>query len=157
MISLDFFVAYFYIVGLELGYGDCHRAQTSVQRMVLIYIWLSCQRTWIQRNNNKTCHHVIGFRCHVLTLVPLWCLCFSMVRAWVGWEVYVLLSMIWYFCVWPGMVLNQRQLSIVVPDWEPYLGSLFFNLELWVIIFSFISVPDRTVSVSFRSLVGFVF
>jgi hypothetical protein len=34
-------------------------------------------------------------------------------------------SMIWDFCVWPGMVLNQRQLSIVVPDWEPYVGSLF--------------------------------
>ena len=30
-----------------------------------------------------------------------------------------------YFCVWPGMVPNQRQLSIVVSDREPYLGSLF--------------------------------
>ena len=30
-----------------------------------------------------------------------------------------------YFCVWPGMVPNQRQLSIVVSDWESYLGSLF--------------------------------
>ena len=30
------------------------------------------------------------------------------------------------FCIslfWPGMVLNQGQLSIVVSDWEPYLGS----------------------------------
>jgi hypothetical protein len=26
---------------------------------------------------------------------------------------------------WPGMVLNQGQLSIVVSDWEPYLGTLF--------------------------------
>ena len=26
---------------------------------------------------------------------------------------------------WPGMVLNQGQLSIVVSDWEPYLGSTF--------------------------------
>ena len=51
--------------------------------------------------------------------------CFSMVRVWVGGVVYVSLSMIIYFSVWPGMVLNQRQLSIVVPDWEPYLGSLF--------------------------------
>ena len=33
-----------------------------------------------------------------------------------GWVVYVCFSMSWYFCVWPGMVLNQRQLSIVVPD-----------------------------------------
>ena len=54
--------------------------------------------------------------CHVLTLVLLLCLCFSMVRAGVGWVVYVSFSIICYFCVWPGMVLNQRQLSIVVPD-----------------------------------------
>ena len=27
---------------------------------------------------------------------------------------------------WPGMVLNQGQLSIVVSDWESYLGSPFF-------------------------------
>ena len=26
-------------------------------------------------------------------------------------------------CFWPGVVLNQGQLSIVVSDWEPYLGS----------------------------------
>ena len=37
-----------------------------------------------------------------------------------------------FVCLWfsisvfgLGLVLNQRQLSIVVPDWEPYLGSLF--------------------------------
>ena len=32
------------------------------------------------------------------------------------------------FCIslfWPGMVLNQGQLSIVVSDWEPYLGIFF--------------------------------
>ena len=31
-----------------------------------------------------------------------------------------------WFCIsllWPGMVLNQGLLSIVVSDWEPYLGS----------------------------------
>ena len=32
---------------------------------------------------------------------------------------------------------SQRQLSIVVSDWEPYLGSLFSHFELWVIIFRF--------------------
>ena len=42
-----------------------------------------------------------------------------------------------FLCVWPGMVLNQRQLSTVVSDWEPYLGSLFSHFELWVIIFRF--------------------
>ena len=30
-----------------------------------------------------------------------------------------------FLCVWLGVVLNQRQLSIVVSDWESYLGSLF--------------------------------
>jgi hypothetical protein len=75
---------------------------------------------------------------------------FSMVRAWVGWVVYVSLSMICYFCVWPGMVLNQRQLSIVVPDWEPYLGSLFSIVFWWVDVFCLcVSAPDRTVSVVF--------
>ena len=39
-------------------------------------------------------------------------------------------SMFWFLglCIsmfWPGMVLNQGQLSIVVSDWESYLGSLF--------------------------------
>jgi hypothetical protein len=29
---------------------------------------------------------------------------------------------------WPGMVLNHGQLSIVVSDWESYLGSLFSTL-----------------------------
>ena len=47
-----------------------------------------------------------------------------MIRAWVGWVVYVPFSMFCDFCFWSGMVLNQRQLSVVVPDWEPYLGSL---------------------------------
>ena len=29
-----------------------------------------------------------------------------------------------FVCLWlPRLVLNQRQLFIVVSDWEPYLGS----------------------------------
>ena len=56
------------------------------------------------------------------------------------------------FCIslfWPGMVLNQGQLSIVVSDWEPYLGSFFPTYVLWVVIFCLVfSAPDRTVSVS---------
>jgi hypothetical protein len=42
------------------------------------------------------------------------------------------------FCIslfWPSMVLNQGQLSIVVPDWESYLGSLLSLLYLWVVDF----------------------
>ena len=30
-----------------------------------------------------------------------------------------------FLCLWPSVVPNQRQLSIVVSDWESYLGSLF--------------------------------
>ena len=44
------------------------------------------------------------------------------------------------FCIFmfhPGMLLNQGQLSIVVSDWESYLGSLFFHLWLWVVVFLF--------------------
>jgi hypothetical protein len=33
-------------------------------------------------------------------------------------------SVVIFLCVWPRMVLNQRQVS-VVSDWEPYFGSLF--------------------------------
>ena len=48
------------------------------------------------------------------------------------------------FCIslfWPGMVLNQGQLSIVGSDWEPYLGSpfpsfLFGKLSLFVDVIS---------------------
>jgi hypothetical protein len=29
------------------------------------------------------------------------------------------------FLCWPGMVPNQRLLSIIVSDWGSYLGSLF--------------------------------
>ena len=29
------------------------------------------------------------------------------------------------FRCWPGMVPNQRQLSIIASDWGSYLGSLF--------------------------------
>ena len=30
-----------------------------------------------------------------------------------------------FLCVWPSVVPNQRQLSIIVSDWESYLGRLF--------------------------------
>ena len=35
----------------------------------------------------------------------------------------------------PDVVLNQRQVFIVVSDWEPYLGSLFCHCGLWVIVY----------------------
>ena len=42
----------------------------------------------------------------------------------------VLFSMFWL-----GMVLNQGQLSIVVSDWESYLGSPFSLISVWVVNF----------------------
>ena len=33
-----------------------------------------------------------------------------------------------YFYVWPDMVLNQRQVLVIVSDWEPYLGSRGFTV-----------------------------
>jgi hypothetical protein len=35
-----------------------------------------------------------------------------------------------FLCAWSGMVLNQGQLSIVVSDWESYLGSPPFTTPL---------------------------
>ena len=39
------------------------------------------------------------------------------------------------FCVWPDMFLNQRQVLVIVSDWEPYLGGLFCHCGLWVIVY----------------------
>ena len=36
---------------------------------------------------------------------------------------------------WPGMVLNQGQLSIVVSDWEPYFDSPFPPFCVWEVVF----------------------
>ena len=45
------------------------------------------------------------------------------------------ISMICVNMCWPGIVLNQGQLSIVVSDWESYLGSPFSLLSVWVVNF----------------------
>ena len=62
---------------------------------------------------------------HALTLESFLCLYFGLGRGWFGGAFYVLFSMCCISLFWPGMVLNQGQLSIVVSDWEPYLSSLF--------------------------------
>ena len=51
---------------------------------------------------------------------------------WVG----ILFCFLCFFIsmFWPGMVLNQGQLSIVASDWESYL-ALFSLLSVWVVIF----------------------
>jgi hypothetical protein len=58
--------------------------------------------------------------CHALTLENLLVLYF-----WLGQGVTRVGSLVFYFLCWPGMVPNQRQLSIVVSDWGSYLDSLF--------------------------------
>ena len=48
------------------------------------------------------------------------------------------------------MVLNQRQVLVIVSDWEPYLGSLFcvgFCGWLFLVFCLCVYAPDRTVSV----------
>ena len=37
------------------------------------------------------------------------------------------------FLCWPGMVPNQRQLSIVVSDWGSHLGSLFSTFSCGIL------------------------
>ena len=45
------------------------------------------------------------------------------------------------------MVLNQRQVLVIVSDWEPYLGSLFCVGVCGGVVPVFVfSAPDRTVS-----------
>ena len=80
------------------------------------------------------------WHCHVLTLVPFLCLCVRLVRAWVGVGSLCPFFYVVFLCVWPSMVLNQRQVSFVVSDWESYLGSLFSPFWLWVVNFCLVSV-----------------
>jgi hypothetical protein len=48
----------------------------------------------------------------------------------------------------PDMVLNQRQVLVIVSDWEPYLGSLFcVGFGGWLFPVSVFYAPVRTVSV----------
>ena len=56
-----------------------------------------------------------------------------------------------YFYVQPDMVLSQRQVFIIVSDWEPYLGSLGFTVCLWVIVPVYVFSPDRLFRFSLRS------
>jgi hypothetical protein len=85
--------------------------------------------------------------CHALTLESLCMSLFGLVKVWFG--VGILCFVIYDFCIsmfWPGIVLNQGQLSIIVSDWEPYLGSpfpsflcgkltLFRAHSLWAFVF----------------------
>ena len=55
---------------------------------------------------------------------PFW---FGLGVSWGGHSMFCVLCFL-FLCVWPGVVLNQRQLSIVVSDREPYFGTLFPHL-----------------------------
>ena len=56
----------------------------------------------------------------------------------------------------PSMVLNQRQVFVIVSDWEPYLGSLGFTVCLWVIVS--VSVHHTVlVSVIYVTFIVFLF
>ena len=55
------------------------------------------------------------------------------------------------------MVLNQRQLSIIVPDCESYLGSLGFTFGLWVFVFCVSATWDCFVHFTFIVLYFVVF
>jgi hypothetical protein len=79
--------------------------------------------------------------CHALTLEIL-----IILYVWLG-EGEILCFL--FLCSWPGMVPNQRQLSIVVSDWGSYLGSPFPTIRLWDLVFCLVSAPDRTVHFCF--------
>ena len=72
--------------------------------------------------------------------------------SWGGHSMFLFYVCVIVICVWPGMVPNQRQLSIIVSDWEPYLGSLFSHYGLWVDVFCVCISPYRTVSIFIVSL-----
>jgi hypothetical protein len=66
-------------------------------------------------------------------LFPLFCLYLVWSGRELAWAVYVLCFYV-CFLFRPSMVLNQRQVSLVVSDWESYLGSLGFTVGLWVFV-----------------------
>ena len=91
------------------------------------------------------------YTCHVLTLVPFFCLCFSLVRAWVGGGILCFCSrfcisvfgLVWFpirgsclfRCLWLRTILRQP----VFPLW--FVGSYF--------LFSVFVAPCRTVNLLF--------
>ena len=74
-----------------------------------------------------------------------------------GWAFYVIFSMFCISLFWPGMVLNQGQLSIIVSDWEPYLGSFSHSVFVGSYFLFCVSAPDRTVPVFIHSLCYFCY
>ena len=66
-------------------------------------------------------------------------------------------TLVFVFLCWPGMIPNQRQLSIVDSDWRSYLGSLFPTGFLWDLVFVLMTVSstERHVSLLFIVLVSF--
>uniref|UniRef100_A0A8C7HKU9 Ig-like domain-containing protein n=1 Tax=Oncorhynchus kisutch TaxID=8019 RepID=A0A8C7HKU9_ONCKI len=68
----------------------------------------------------------------------------DLVTPWVGILVSLFLCFL-FLCFWPRVVPIRRHLSIVVSDWESYLGSLFPTCVLWVVVFCIVYLPYSTV------------
>ena len=93
-----------------------------------------CTETQPKTPNSKQCR----CRSTVVSRSDLYFLCFVFSSygqgvSWVG-----SLCLFFYVLVIsmfrPSMVLNQRQVSLVVSDWESYLCGLGFTVCLWVIV-----------------------
>ena len=70
--------------------------------------------------NVFSCHLI----CHALEILFMSLFWFGQGVSWGGHTIFCVLCFL-FLCGWLGMVLNQGQLSIVVSDWEPYLGTVF--------------------------------
>jgi hypothetical protein len=68
------------------------------------------------------------------SLFPLFCRYLVWSGRELGWAVCLFFYDLGISMFRPGMVLNQRQVSLVVSDWESYLGSLGFTVCLWVFV-----------------------
>ena len=98
--------------------------------------WFAQQRGhWPLKNlsGRSVVERIHWSTCHVLTVVPFLCLCFSLVRAWVGVGILccVFLCLAWYGsqseaavdrCLWLRTILRQP----VFPLW--FVGSCFLCL-----------------------------
>ena len=65
-------------------------------------------------------------------------------------------NLFFLFLCRPGMVPNQRQLSIVVSDWGSYLASLFPTCFWWDLVFVKLPVSSPECHILFASVLFLV-
>ena len=133
----------------RLNFGTNH-SPSALQVLYLYSLWIpiSCCR-----GSNCSFFGSSKIKAVIVTFWPLFSFVlslFSIVRAWVG---VGSLCFVFRFLFWPSMVLNQRQVSLVVSDWESYLGSLGFTVGLSVFVSVSVFGPHGTVSVLFTFIV----